>query len=116
MHGVQPKRKGKPHQIGAPQADRLRPSPCTLFAHQQRDRRQPQKVQAHNDDDDARDDGELARIGAQQRTDDAGAGAQRHEDRGESEHEQQRRRHGFAANPRLGLGIGKAAPSEVPVI
>ena len=67
----------------------------------------PEKVQAHDDDDDARDNRELARIGAQQCTDDAGAGAQRHEDRGESEHEQQRRRHGFAANPRLGLGIGK---------
>ncbi len=47
------KREGQPHQIGAPQADRLGDFE-TLLAHQQRDRRQAKEVQAHNDDDNRR--------------------------------------------------------------
>ena len=56
-------REGKPHQISAPQADRLGDIEA-LLAHQPGDRRQPEKMQTHDDDGDAGDDGEFARIGA----------------------------------------------------
>src|ERR1700733_860116 len=76
-------REGKPHQIGAPQADRLGDGTAVL-AHQPGDRRQPKKMQTHNDDADAGHDGERAGIGAQYGADDTGAGAKSDEDRGES--------------------------------
>ena len=46
---------------------------------QQRDRREAEEMQAHDDDGDAGDDRELVRIGAHQRADHAGAGAERDE-------------------------------------
>ena len=51
-------RKGKSHQIGAPQADRLgdfKP----LLAHQPGDRGNAEELQTHDDDGDAGNDGEL---------------------------------------------------------
>ena len=64
-------------------------------------------MQAHDDNGDAGDDGEFARIGAQHGADGAGAGAERDEHGGEAEHEQQRRGDRLAPDPRLGLRIGK---------
>ncbi len=59
-------RKGQPHHIGAPQPDRLRHRQA-LLPHQNADPRQPEEMQAHDDDDDAGDDRQFLRPGAQQR-------------------------------------------------
>ena len=65
-------------------------------------------MQTHDDDGDAGNNGEFAGIGAQHGADGAGAGAERHEDRGESEHEQQRSGDRFAPDPRFLFRVGKA--------
>jgi hypothetical protein len=44
-------REGEPHHIGAPQPDRLRDLGALLAVHQ-RDARQPEEMQTHDDDDD----------------------------------------------------------------
>ena len=113
MHGVQPKRKGKPHQIGAPKPTGL--ATCEAFLpHQPRNRREPEKMQAHDDDDDAGNDREFARIGAQHGADGAGAGAERDEHGGEAEHEQKRRNEYRLAARAVRLGVGQAF-KRVPV-
>ena len=57
MHGVQPKREGKAHQIGAPQARLASAIASRVSRISAGDRRQSEKMQAHNDDADAgRDD------------------------------------------------------------
>ena len=68
----------------------------------------PEEVQAHDDDGDTGDDAQLARPHLNHRADRARAGAERDEHRGKSGDEQQRRKHGLALDPRLGLGIGEA--------
>ena len=85
-------RKGKPHHVGAPQPDRFRRRQPSL-AHQEADPRQPQEMQAHDDDDDAGEDRKLRRPGADQAADEGRAGTERDEHGGEAEHEHQRRAH-----------------------
>ena len=71
-------------------------------------------MQPHDDDGDAGDDRELARISAQQAADGARAGAERDEHRGEAEHEQERRDDGLALDARLRLASASRS-IEVPV-
>ena len=111
MHGVQPNANAKPHHIGAPQPDRLRHLQ-PLLPVQQRDRRQAEEMQPHDDDDDAGDDGERAGIGADQRADHAGAGAERDEHGGEAADEQHGGQHRLALHPRLRLARRRAAPAR----
>ena len=100
-------RERQAHHIGAPQADRLRHRQPALL-HQERDRRDAEEMQPHDDDDDAGDFAEHVGIGVQHRAEHAGAGAKRHEHRGEAEHEDESRDHGLAPHARGGFRIGKA--------
>ena len=63
-----------------PKARRASASSMRACRYEQADRREPEKVQAHDDDGDAGDDRELVRVKAHQRADRAGAGAERDED------------------------------------
>ena len=60
-------REGEPHHIGAPQADRLR-RPRRASRGTSARSRHAEEMQPHHDDDDAGDDRELVRIGADQRS------------------------------------------------
>ena len=106
-------REGKPHQIGAPQPDGLGDLE-PLLAHQQADRGQAEEMQTHDDDGDAGEDRELARIGAQHRADRAGAGAKRHEHRGKAEHEQKRGGERLAPHRAVSASASAKRSSEVP--
>jgi two-component sensor histidine kinase len=90
--GCPAERKRQSHHIGPPQADGLGDGQPP-FPHQEADPRQPEEMQAHGDDDDAGDNRKLGRPGADQCSDQGGAGAERHEHGGKSEHEHDRRYH-----------------------
>src|SRR5215468_2542576 len=92
-------REGEPHHIRTPQPDWL----CNVNARlpvQESDRREAEEVQPHDDDGDAGNDCEFVRIKPHQRAHHAGTGAERHEHRGETGHEQERRDDGIAFHQR----------------
>ena len=101
MHGVQPNANAKPHHIGAPQADRFRHRRAASRCIRNAIGVMPRKCSPMTMMTTPATIAELVRIGAQHRADHAGAGAERHEHRGEAEHEQQRRDDGLAPHPRL---------------
>src|SRR6516164_7402409 len=78
--------KGKPHNMSPPQPDRFRDRQPAL-PHQQRDSPEPEKMQAHHDDDDAGQDRELCGPGADQAADQGRAGTKQDEHGGETNHE-----------------------------
>ena len=89
MHGVHPNANASPMTYAPHRADRLG-DVQPLLAVQERDRRDAEEMQTHDDDDDPGDGGERTRVGADERTNHAGARTKRHKDSREAENEQDR--------------------------
>jgi len=100
------KRKGQPHDVCAPQPDRL----CELnpfLSVEERNRREAEEVQSHDDDRNAGNGRERPGPGADQRADHARTCTKCNEYRAETEHEQDGCEHSVAPCSRRALTFGE---------
>ena len=88
MQGVPAEREGEPHDVGAPQSRRSLDVDARL-AIQHTQAEHPDEMQPHDDDGQARDDGQGLVEAAEQGPEGRGGCAQGHEDGREARHEQQ---------------------------